>query len=97
MGEEYSSIGSTYVECITLDDITTENPDFIKIDIEGAETLALKGCKNISKWLNTLFLVECHNTFEEVTKELYRLNKSYIKIDHPLPGASKDHCWIIAK
>lgn len=84
------------IECISLDDIcSSQKADFVKIDIEGGEILALQGCKNLSLWKDTLFLIECHDTYDEVLKELERLNKQIIKIKHPLPGAHPGHCWLI--
>jgi FkbM family methyltransferase len=86
------------VDCICLDDIcSSTTADFVKIDIEGGETLALQGCKDLRLWRNTLFLIECHDTYKEVKKELERLNKQIIKIRHPINGAHPGHCWAIGK
>jgi FkbM family methyltransferase len=37
------------VEVITLDSLSDIRPDFIKLDVEGADVLALRGAKNILK------------------------------------------------
>jgi FkbM family methyltransferase len=89
---------SKIVDCICLDDIcSSSKADFVKIDIEGGETLALRGCRNISLWKDTVFLIECHDTYDDIVEELQRLDKQFIKINHPLEGAHPGHCWIIAK
>lgn len=49
------------VQLITLDEYCLKNnifPDFIKVDIEGAESLFLKGCENILKKIKPIFLME---------------------------------------
>ena len=55
------------VECDTLDNILANNKvDVMKIDIEGAEVLALKGATNTLKKLRKI-IVEIHgNNFEQV-------------------------------
>lgn len=85
------------IECMSMDDIMTDGADFVKIDIEGAEVLALQGCQDINKWQKTTFLIECHDTYEEVEKQLTRLNKKSLKIKHPFSDAHPGHCWIIAE
>lgn len=85
------------VECISMDDLAKDGADFVKIDIEGAEILALQGCQNLNSWKRTTFLIECHDTYEEVEKQLFRLDKKITKIKHPLSGAHPGHCWIIAE
>ena len=56
-----SSRGEIMVSCVTLDELYSAGnlplPDYIKIDIEGAEYLALKGAEKILKKAHpTLFL-----------------------------------------
>lgn len=43
------SKASTRVEAVTLDDLITGPVDFLKIDIEGAETEALKACTRLDQ------------------------------------------------
>ena len=89
---------SAEVDCITLDSILEGGADFVKMDIEGGETAALAGCKDDGRWDRTVFLVECHDTFSEVERELLRLGKRVARIPHPYyPSAHPGHCWAIAE
>jgi FkbM family methyltransferase len=59
------------VPSITLDKISEEYdviPDFIKMDIEGAELEALIGCEKILKLRQTKFLIEVHAFTSELLK-----------------------------
>jgi FkbM family methyltransferase len=84
------------VPCLTLDDACEDGADFVKIDIEGGEVLALRGCVDAGRWSRTLFVVECHDTFNDVEAELYRLGKRVTRIPHPLV-AHPGHCWAIGE
>jgi FkbM family methyltransferase len=72
---QYTSIYSNgtpcEVECDTLDDIiTNDRADLMKVDIEGAEVLALKGATNTLKRLRKI-IVEVHgDNFEKVRRIL---------------------------
>jgi hypothetical protein len=68
---------------------------FVKIDIEGAEILALEGCKDQERWMHSVFVVECHNAYRKVHEHLLRLRKEIRVIKHPLFGAHPGHCWMI--
>jgi FkbM family methyltransferase len=84
------------VSCFSLDDACGNGADFVKIDIEGGEVLALQGIVDVLKWSRTLFVIECHDTFHDVERELARLGKRVTRIPHPLvshPG----HCWAIGE
>lgn len=84
------------VTCLSLDDACENGADLVKIDIEGGEVLALQGCVDVGRWSRTLFVVECHDTFSDVVRELERLGKRVTRIPHPLvshPG----HCWAIGE
>ena len=84
------------IPCYSLDDACGDGADFVKIDIEGGEILALQGCVDVLKWSRAVFLVECHDTFSDVERELARLGKRVTRIPHPLvshPG----HCWAIGE
>lgn len=84
------------IPCISLDDACDDGADFVKMDIEGGETLALEGCKDVGRWRRTVFVVECHDTFAEVAAELERLGKRVTRIPHPLV-AHPGHCWAIGE
>jgi FkbM family methyltransferase len=53
------------VRCMSLDeayfDPAIPNPDFIKLDIEGAEQFALKHADRLSKELGPVIMLELHN------------------------------------
>ena len=80
----------------TLDGICPQGADFIKIDIEGAEVVALSAMSP-DVWGGATFLVECHATYDEVVKELLRLGKDVEKVPHPAVNAHPDHCWAIGR
>ncbi len=82
------------VTVVSMDDLFPEGADFVKMDIEGGEVAALRGCKTVDNWQRTTFLVECHDTFAEVSKELQRLGKTVERIPHPSPG-HPGHCWAV--
>lgn len=84
------------VEVFSMDDLFPEGADFVKMDIEGGEVAALRGCRNNDIWSRTSFLVECHDTFADVSAELHRLGKLVVRIPHPFPG-HHGHCWAAAK
>lgn len=84
------------VPCISLDDVCEDGADFVKLDIEGGEVLALQGCVDAGRWSRTVFVVECHDTFSDVERELARLGKRVTRIPHPLV-AHPGHCWAIGE
>lgn len=66
--ESASSIGAKYfVPTITLDDLVSYvgwKPEFVKIDVEGAEVHALEGANLLAAEGMTMFMVEMHNSSE---------------------------------
>lgn len=94
--EEAPVVEKETVPCYTLDAIAADGADFVKIDIEGAEPEVLAACSNDrGQWARTVFVVECHDTFAEVSLHLMRLGKSVTRIPHPSPTAHRGHCWAI--
>jgi FkbM family methyltransferase len=90
--------GKETVDTVTLDDLLKSGADFVKIDIEGGEVAALRGCKDKSRWSRTFFVVECHDTFGDVSMELDRLGKTVTHVAHPYVGACHPgHCWAIGE
>jgi len=89
-------VGEVQVSCVTLDQVFPDGADFVKMDIEGGEVDALRGCVDAARWSRTFFVVECHDTFDEVLPELARLGKSVTRIAHPL-NSHPGHCWAIGK
>lgn len=68
-------------------------PDFIKIDVEGAEADVLQGMTGIKPRL----LIEVHDTAAAVGRQLERLGYEDIRITrHPHPAAHPRHFWIYA-
>ena len=65
------------VSTTTLDQFVSDHklvPDLVKIDIEGAELLALQGACEILKNIRPIFMVEITNRTKEVV-ELFRAHK----------------------
>lgn len=46
VGSKISDTGSQVIKVVKLDDILNQKPTFIKMDIEGSESLAIEGMKN---------------------------------------------------
>jgi hypothetical protein len=72
-----------------------ELPDFIKIDIEGAEAEAIASatlpCFRQCRWL-----VELHNTRDAVVEQFERLGYENCEIiKHPSPHAAAGHEWML--
>ncbi|MBF0473693.1 MAG: FkbM family methyltransferase [Nitrospirae bacterium] len=95
----FSSFTISEIDGICIDDMvdnTINPPDFIKIDIEGAEALALNGMiKTLTKYHPTIF-IELHssNLAVEVKEilgkvggyEIFDLNFNYVDYIDKLPG-----------
>lgn len=96
-GGDVALIEELQVPCLTLDDACEDGADLVKIDIEGGEVLALRGCLDVGRWSRTVFIVECHDTYDGVYEELVRLGKAVTKIPHPFPGAHPSHCWALGE
>lgn len=73
--------GRMTVECRSLDSLLKEHridlPDFVKIDVEGAELRVLKGMENLLKASNPKLLIEMHN--EKTAEDYFKFleNKGY--------------------
>jgi hypothetical protein len=67
-------------------------PDFVKIDVEGAEDSILAGITDPTAYAKTSFLIESHAKESELVAILSAWGREYIKIPHPAP--CPDHCWI---
>lgn len=98
-GAAVDVIEKATVSCVTLDDLACEYglPDFIKIDIEGAEVEALAGatlpCFSACRWL-----IEIHDTRSEVAQQMMRLGYPQVHIiPHPHPNAALGHEWFFVE
>ena len=87
------------VHAVTLDDLYCEHgpPNFIKLDIEGAEVQALAGatlpCFSRCRWL-----IESHNCSSAVGEHLQRLGfVTCHLIKHPHDQAAPGHEWIFVE
>lgn len=73
-----NGIDEVSVECITLDDLInqgTSEPDFIKIDVEGAEEFALKGAIELIKRKRPYLMIEVHSP--DIGKRCVEILKSF--------------------
>lgn len=77
---------------ITLDELCGGFvPDFIKIDVEGAEDQVLAGLPVPERYHRTAFLIESHARERELSKILSSWGRPFAVIPHPDP--CPDHCW----
>lgn len=75
-----SKQGEVGVDIVPIDDDITEAISFIKMDIEGAEQSALKGCKNhIQKYHPKLALCTYHNNEDiwKIPRMVHEIDPSY--------------------
>ena len=85
-----------FVEAVTLDCLAAKygEPDFIKVDVEGAEAMVLAGataeCFRRCRWL-----IEVHDRGPAVGRHLERLGYHDCRImRHPMPDAHPQHYWV---
>ena len=76
---DFGSNDTVEVETTTIDSIVQnmglEKVNFIKLDIEGAELLALEGAANTMRKLKPTLCLECENDrIDEITKYLENFN-----------------------
>lgn len=95
-GASVDVIHKAVTACVTLDDLALQlgPPDFIKIDIEGAEVEALAGatheCFRRCRWL-----IEVHGTRVPLAEQVLRLGYEQCHLmPHPHPDAAIGHEWI---
>lgn len=73
-----------------------KTPDFIKVDVEGAEGDVLAGATDPA-FRSVKWLIEVHDRQLEVGLQLERLGYDKIEvIKHPAPNAHPGHFWIYA-
>jgi FkbM family methyltransferase len=78
-----TSVSRYEVKTMRLDDLDVRRVDFIKLDIEGAELLALKGGKALINKYQPVILFECgaENADKEERRELYECLTLSIKYE----------------
>ena len=76
----------------TFEDLCADRiPDFVKIDVEGAEASILSGISNPSLYKKTSFIIESHDREEDLVTILRLWNREFVKITHP--DGCQEHCW----
>lgn len=91
------------VNSVTMDGILAtvrrrfgcEQIDFVKLDIEGAEHIAMAGATP-DLFQATRWLVEIHDNRAAVGEAIRRLGHEDIRlIRHPFPKAHPEHMWVL--
>jgi hypothetical protein len=72
----------------------TDEVNFIKIDIEGAEVEVLSAAIAGGVFSRAAWLIECHGTLDEVCRQLGRLGYSEMKA---IKNADPNHAWVYAR
>lgn len=84
-----------FLRSVCLERFGTDQIDFVKIDVEGAEAAVLNGATP-ELWRDTRWLVEIHDTKEEVGYAVRRLGHEEFQVaEHPAPNAHPNHLWIL--
>lgn len=76
--QKVEAVSELTVNCITLDELIkngTPAPDFIKIDVEGAEELVLKGAINLLEEKKPFLMIEVHSP--EIGKRCLTILEKY--------------------
>lgn len=74
----------------------TDEIDFVKIDVEGAEATVLAGATP-EDFIGTRFLIEIHDTQQAVGEQLERLGRDGVRLmKHPHADAHPQHFWVFA-
>ena len=88
---------------VTLDSLLSRarvlfgaDPDFIKVDVEGAEGDVLAGATDAA-FRKAKWLIEVHDRAKDVGVQLARLGYEKVRIvRHPYESAHPNHFWIYA-
>lgn len=79
--QEDEAVTQLEVDCVTLDELVrtgTPEPDFIKIDVEGAEEFVLKGATKLLQHKKPFLMIEVHSP--EIGKRCMDVLKNYYTI-----------------
>jgi FkbM family methyltransferase len=99
-----SSINEFIVQCVSIDGLISEGmpvPDFIKIDVEGAEELVLKGAIKLLHSKRPLLMIEIHSSeigkrCLAILENLYSNIKVFETGLHPNEGAPEICHYIVS-
>lgn len=82
-----------YVPTMTLDALLTAfpHPDFVKIDVEGAELMALQGGKNLISTVRPVFYMEVGDNVSETVFGIFAQEK-YVAFDGKSGKLLTDRC-----
>jgi len=95
--DDYGPLAGTLtVPLYALDDLYTDDVDFVKVDVEGSEVDVLRGAQRLMKSCRPTFMVEIHGLANR--RQVLELLRGYDTtiIPNPVPGADPDYCWIHA-
>ncbi len=98
--KNYKGFKDIIVDTIKIDDFIIFNkakdPDIIKIDVEGAESLVLSGASELLKRKHPLLFIEIHDIVNMfyVQKFLFEMNYKIKLLDEQ--NASSSRCFIVA-
>jgi FkbM family methyltransferase len=84
------------VEAITIDALDLAGCDFIKLDLEGAEALALKGAKKTIKRFHPFLVIEFNNLARQFGGSESQIEKKLDKMGYELcwhRGVDKGYRW----
>jgi FkbM family methyltransferase len=91
--------GPQTIQAVTLDDLVSQlslpRVDWIKMDIEGAETRALEGAKGILRRFQPALFIEVHETLEPVSSFLAKFGYVIERSEFDQPP--DHHGWIVAR
>lgn len=84
-----------FLRGVCLERFGTDQIDFVKVDVEGAEASVLNGATP-DLWRDTRWLIEIHDTKVAVGHAVDRLgHEEFQVIEHPSPNAHPNHLWVL--
>jgi FkbM family methyltransferase len=91
--------GSQLMQTVTIDELVSQlslpRVDWIKMDIEGAETQALQGAEWVLRRFQPTLFIEIHETLEPVSRFLAGFGYSIEQSEFDVPP--ERHGWILAR
>ena len=87
------------VPTVTVDNLVERYkfvPDFVKIDVEGAEILVLRGASDLAKYQSTRFFVEMHSGASMSMAENARLVLEWCREHHYQPWYLKEKTPLVS-